>query len=222
MNSETINESKIIYILKAFAIFSIVCAHCSSIPEGFSSANMIASSLVSSVGALGVSVFFLLAGYFFGRNKRSFWEFFKNKIFTLFIPWLFCGIVVYLYVYLRKGGLSVTGLLQWLLGNGSYLYYMTVLTACYLIYFCFIKAKWFLYLTAIVSVISNILTSLNLYAAIGIPVNPYLNILNWVFLLFRPVDSNAQQIPFARSPKQTVCRRAFSFNHSCLYCHHCF
>lgn len=62
-------------------------------------------------------------------------EFWQRKVATLFLPWIFCETVLWFYVVLRKGGISVTAWLLFLLGYHHTTYYLTILAVFYVIYF---------------------------------------------------------------------------------------
>lgn len=75
-------KSDAIYIAKAFAIFSVICAHCNSVLEGFSTFSKTSSFILSNLGTGGGNCFL----YYFwfpiqsrqkykrilrGKNKKS-------------------------------------------------------------------------------------------------------------------------------------------------------
>ena len=82
---------------------------------------------------------------------------------------------------------DVLGFINYLLGNGSYLYYLTILMLCYiLIYFLPPKDKIY-YILIGINIVSVLLTSFNILPKevyknkmIFTYLNPYLNILNWI------------------------------------------
>ena len=168
--------SNAVYIAKAFAVLSIVSAHCAYVSENSCRLNLFASRLLNSFGSIGVGIFLLFAGYFMSGTKLNIREFFLKKAKSLAVPWLFCGTLVYFYVYLRSGGISIKSWILWVLGDQTYLYYMTVLCLLYFICFFFRKNRIVLFAFIFVSVISNVLTALGLLDGI----NPYLNPFNFL------------------------------------------
>jgi peptidoglycan/LPS O-acetylase OafA/YrhL len=174
------NERKFIYILKSIAVFSIVCAHCGYVTLSFSKLNLFFSNFLQSIGSIGVGVFFVLSGYLLYKNNKKIIVFFRNKVKTILVPWIICGTAVYGYTNIRKGGLSLRGWLNWIIGNPSYLYYLFVLIILYLVYFYFTKSRVFCIVTIIISIISNVITSLEIFKSIGISFNPYINPFNWM------------------------------------------
>lgn len=73
-----------IYILKALAIFSVICAHATPLAEGSSKWNMLSAQVLDYLGTFGVPVFFCISGYLFGGNTRTWRAFWKRKATTLF------------------------------------------------------------------------------------------------------------------------------------------
>ena len=130
MNTNSKDKGNIyIYILKAIAIFSVVCAHSTPLMDSNSKINVFSSQMLDYLGTFGVPVFFCISGYLFAGNTRTWGEFWKRKVFTLFIPWICCETLLWLYVVLRKGGISITAWLLFLLGyhHTTYAEYMAQL-----------------------------------------------------------------------------------------------
>lgn len=173
-------ESKIIYILKAFAIISVVCAHISIVPDAFTKESIFVCTLLNEVGAIGVGVFFCVSGYLFALGKKdTFSYFFIKKLKTIGIPWLISASLVYLYVAIRKGG-SLQGWLLSVIGYMSSFWYLTVLFMLYLIYFFVRKVKHDILLAIMLGIFSIISVLLR---AVGIieqdSLGVYLNVFNW-------------------------------------------
>lgn len=164
--------------MKMFAIFSVVSAHCSSVRGNAGALNLTMSNLLSTVGICGVTIFYLLAGYFFCKSKASFKAFLIKKVNQIIVPWMFCGTFVYLYVALRKDGVSMLDLGLWLIGFKTYLYFLTHLILFYLLFYKF-RNNLVVNLVAIfISCCSNIYTSVS--SAINELIIPYLNPFNWM------------------------------------------
>lgn len=152
---------------------SIVCAHVSVVSKDTNTFNRTSGLILDSLGSIGVGIFLLISGYLFFNNKKSLTVFFKAKIKTIFIPWVFCGTLNFLYIALRKGGLDF---INWLLAltQNSHLYYLSVLVLSYLLFWRLKNENWFLILMIVLSVISIKLTGLGV-----LKVNPYTNPFNW-------------------------------------------
>ncbi len=131
-----------IYALKGLAIISVVYAHCNN-RVSIGEVDALLENLRLSFGAVGVPIFFVLAGYLF-HNQEKIGRFIKKKSQILF-QWTFWGILIWSYYALRKG-FDYAKPLEWLLGIGNYLWYMRCLVIFWLLYY-FVKSKrvkWFL------------------------------------------------------------------------------
>lgn len=172
-NRKANNRNESISVSKAIAILCVIVAHTT-----FNNFPEILSALFARIGSMGVPVFMIISGYLF-HVKEDIGGFIKKKFKTIIIPWWFCGIVMYIYTYLRMGDdINIAGLLKFVLGKGSYLYYMTVLMCCYIIFYYPMKKKFnAVFIVAILmSVISHQLTAIGIMDVIG----NYLNVFNWI------------------------------------------
>lgn len=162
------NEKDFFLILRAFAIFSVVCAHVTD------SKNTVINHIISSIGAYGVVIFFILSGYVFFYEKRSFCQFLERKVFTIFIPWMFCGTLDWLYTVLRKGGISFS---NWISATFvySHYYYLTVLVSCYFLMWPVRKSRTACLGFVFLSAVSIFLTGKGILS-----IYPYVNVLNWI------------------------------------------
>ena len=90
----------------------------------------VSSIVLQNIGTAGVLCFFVISGFFHSdpKNGQSKIDYFWKKLYRLGIPWLISSSCVYLYVHLRKPPLSLLSWLAFVIGNGSYTYYMTMLT----------------------------------------------------------------------------------------------
>ena len=168
--------SNAIYAAKSFAVLSIISAHCAYVSPNFSKSNLFCSRLLNSFGSFGVGIFLFFAGFFMFLTKSAPKDFFLKKLKTLLLPWLFCGTLVYLYVYIRKGGYGIKSWCLWILGYNTYLYYMSVLFLLYIMCFFFRKNGIVCYLFIAISLASNILTTVGRLNEI----QPYLNPFNFL------------------------------------------
>lgn len=131
---QEMNERNFIYVLKFFAVISIVSAHVNSILNNTSQFNYIASVFLQEIAIFGVPIFLIISGYLYSKNKDNLTVFFKKRIKTLIIPWIMTGTVVFLYITLRKGNLNLVSYGNFLIGNGTYLYYLSILFMLYAIF----------------------------------------------------------------------------------------
>lgn len=170
------SEREYIYILKGFATISIVSAHCAKVGNQTNNLNILFSWILNQVGSIGVGIFFLISGYLFYKDNNTFINFFKKKIRTIFIPWIVTGTLVYIYIYLRKYSLEISTWIKFLLGDGSYLYYLTLLMIFYIGFFYkkdninILKGIIFIFTISIIITANGILDG----------INPYLNPFNFI------------------------------------------
>ena len=171
-----------IYILKALARFSVICAHATPLAEGSSKWNMLSAQVLDYLGTFGVPVFFCIFGYLFGGNTRTWRAFWKRKATTLFLPWICCETLLWFYVVLRKGGISVSAWLLFLLGYHHTTYYLTILVVFYVLYWKIHKPGAIRVLN-VISVISMLETGWNvgIFHRVNTVLDSYyLNPFNWM------------------------------------------
>lgn len=161
--------SNYLYAMKAVAVFTIIFAHCS--PK-----NQYIAGLYASIGSIGVPIFLLVSGFLYNRNKYSAEQFWRKKVSGLVLPWFFCGMVVYMYIVLRKGGIGIVSAFNFVIGNGSFLYYMSVLMIIYLL-MEFIRYRFIGYV--VVMCLWGISVTFNHYNISPIA-HLYLNPFNWM------------------------------------------
>lgn len=166
-----------IFNFKFFAIVSVVCAHVAEVNPNFSYANVVCGNLLHSFGAIGVSIFFIISGYLFPGIRSTVYDFLKSKVNTLFLPWFFTGSLVYLYVAIRKTGIDLLQWISFVLGIGTYLYFMSMLVMCYLVFSRDSKRyRLFIMGCSLCSIVATSMGQLSF-------INPYINPFNW-FLYF--------------------------------------
>ena len=171
---------KRITIMRAFAVLSIVSAHCTSSPADASYITRFASFFMQGFGQLGVAVFFFISGILYAKDSKSFKCFWKGKVTSLFIPWFVCATLVYLYVALRKGTFSVTGALLSVLGYSSSFWYLASLVLFFLLTYWFKNNKKAILIIVGISLAYRIPLGLGL-----LPHNNftyYINPLNWFWV----------------------------------------
>ena len=160
---------------RIYCLISIVSAHMYFY-------GTFAYDFLSRLGTIGVILFLIMAGYFFKPSKfTSVGHLLKNKFYSICIPWLFLGSLTWLYkATLSSQFRSVNEYFKWILGNGSYLYYIPVLLLCFLMLY---KApEIILYALLPITAVSIFLTTCGLldpiYSFIGI--SAFLNVFNWI------------------------------------------
>lgn len=169
-------DNEYIYYVKGLAIISVICAHCNSVLDSSNHIIVLESLLLQNIGTYGVICFFVISGFLFHHPGKHVAEFIGKKIKSIVIPWLISATCVYLYVYLRKPPLSLEHYIKFVLGDGSYCYYLSVLMLLYLsfLFIPFLRTSYGLCFCEVLTIISTIF----FYNFMGI--NPYLNIFNWI------------------------------------------
>ena len=169
------------WAVKALAMLFVIVAH----TDYSGIQNSMAEMLLSRLGAMAVPVFLILAGYFFNTDGiSSFGNLLKKKAVSLCLPWLFCGSLIYGYTALRAGnGLHLGAALRFLLGSGSYLYYLTGLLALQFLFYFLRNVPRILLLWACLglSAVSLLLSASGVSAPFLelLHLTDYLNIFNW-------------------------------------------
>lgn len=172
------NEINAFYYMKAFAIFSVICAHITPLNENVGLLSKFISNFYDCLGCLGVGIFFIISGYLFYNNKYPLKEFLLEKFKKIIIPWFFIGSIVYICVFYFQQKLSLIEYIKFLFGYGSYLYYLSVLFIFYLLFFSSkMKKIKILIVLFIMSIVSNIIT-INYYDKLDHI--SYINALNWM------------------------------------------
>ena len=172
------DTSEKIWLLKAFAIIAVVACHCTHTIENPGKINVFATYFFDTWKGMGVPIFYLCAGFFFKANENIL-TFIKNKAVSVVLPWICTGTAVWLYIVLRKGGISFYNWADYLFLRGSYLYFLTNLIIFYFIMYIAQKRKYIYYFICVYTVLSCIVMNLPggdikialmmPYTALGVP-----------------------------------------------------
>lgn len=177
-------ESRFIYYLKAAAIYCVVCAHVAPVPNIFGFINsMVCSRVLDCMGTMGVPIFFLISGYFYAKSKETYLSFWKKKVKTIVLPWIFCSTIVWFYVVLRKGGISLMGWFQFFLGVNNITYYLTVLMFFFFVLWKGRRYMWVMYACIAISTLGLILSGVSnplMVKFTALTSTPYLNPIHWL------------------------------------------
>lgn len=187
-----------IYALKALAIWGVITAHGTAVPDYFSRFSIILSKVIQSIGSMGVGIFFCVSGYLFAQGTSRylcFAKFWKRKLSTIIIPWVISATLVYLYVAVRKGG-TIGEWLTSILGYLSSYWYLSVLMILYLAFWFILKSNYIKVICILLCACSFL--SVALRVAHIIPQNAftvYLNVFNWcIFFSIGVLLADAQKI----------------------------
>lgn len=118
-------DSTALYFVKAMAIFATVAAHVSLIDTTTALYGYV-TRFWDMFSCISVGNFLIAAGILYTRAPGDTGAFWKRKWHSMIIPWLFCGSLTYAYGALCGQPCRLLGYGYWLLGNGSWLYYVTL------------------------------------------------------------------------------------------------
>lgn len=175
------NISEALQIAKSIAILSVILAHSPLLTD-----NLYIIGIKWRLSAIGVPMFLFISAYYFNPPKyQSLLNFFESKKNTIILPWIVIGSIMYLWVQMQRFkfvGLTLLGWFEFIIGKGTFLYYLPMLLLCYMIFFYFYKNDRFLYSSVLITVLSLMLTSFGYMDAIinGLNITNYLNIFNWI------------------------------------------
>lgn len=175
IKKDKIETNTVLNVARFFAIVSVIMAHSRSLSYDC------LSIFTERIGAVGVISFLIISGYYYNVEKYGRLLFFKNKLKTIVVPWVFTGTLLYLI------GLKFNFLdwFLWIIGYKTYLYYLSVLFSCYFI-FSYFKSVQFLYFSVVITLISLLFTSFGLIDSFWKLYFPnfmfynYFNIFNWI------------------------------------------
>lgn len=166
-NPKQIN-SRAFYVIKAFAILCVIFAHCTY------KTTPLAQKTTNLIGIIGVPIFLISSGLFFNikEDAKNFW---RKKFKGIVVPWIVFGILTYFISVVTGNPFGLLNLLLWVVGYGTWLYYVTILLLYYLL-FRTIKWDGLPYLMIVVWIVSIILD------AFGI--NPLSNLIGSFLNIF--------------------------------------
>lgn len=122
-------DSGYFYRLRGIAILSVAYAHSLSI------SSYPLNGITKLLAVIGVPLFLICSGYFFKHSDEGLKEVLNKKIRTIVIPWLIWGTLAFVLECCRGTyELSCGQLLRFILGNGTWLYYVPVYLTIYFLY----------------------------------------------------------------------------------------
>ena len=142
-------NSKAFYVIKAFAILSVIFAQCS-----YHSSPAV-QAISSLLGTIGVPIFLISSGVFFNalENGKAFW---LKKLKTIICPWIIFGFLTYLVSVVLGSSFSLIDMFFWWIGYGTWMYFVTILLICYVV-FRAIRWNGLPYLMIALFIVSNVL-----------------------------------------------------------------
>lgn len=172
-------QNSLVNVVRCFFIFSVVAAH-SAIPIESLSENLLVSvirNLWDIISIYGVAGFFIISGYLYTFEKRTLKDIMFRKWKSIVVPWLFCGLLIYMLCQYNLQTSTLLFLVKFVLGYGSYLYYLPILFSMYIIFYFIKDSNFFICLGIGLGVLSIVLTQLQIYTPLF---TDFLNIFNWI------------------------------------------
>ncbi len=173
-------ESKAIWILKSFAILSVMAAHVTMKSSGGLLPEIFSKGWKLTIN-IGVMIFFVLSGYFYRFPEKNRLEFFRKKLSTVVIPWLFCGTLTW-FVTAADAMLShraANNWLQWIIGYKTLYYYVAVLMFFYGAFSLFWRSDPLLWCAVGVTVFMRIAGTFRWSPFAQQWITPYQDAFNW-------------------------------------------
>lgn len=167
-------QSKTLYIVRAFAVLSVIAAH-----MPFGREHLIADSVRISLGQIGVVIFFILSGFFYKRKDGDIKEFWLKKLKNIVIPWFIISIITYIISCLltKKADFLPVSIIKWVFGVQNWYWYLPVLLVLFAL-FKYIKKDALLYLIMGITVASVLLSAFGIIKY-NMYFNQHFNIFNW-------------------------------------------
>lgn len=132
----TDRESIAIDLMKAVSVLSVIAAHVVSFNESTLFSKLI-TSFWTVFGEVGVITFFVIGGFLYKRKPGDHKEFWKKKLSRILLPWFFCSAVTYGLTVILSKEWGLLSYARWVLGSGTWYYYITIYTLFLFIF------KWF-------------------------------------------------------------------------------
>lgn len=176
----TERESRAFFIIKAFAIFSVLVAHLSGVIYDLGTAVTVATVALEPWDIIGVPVFIAVSGFFYRRKPHDTTSFWKKKGITIVMPWLVAGALRNLVdVFIYHKGETFLYCIQRMLGFTSSFYFPFLLIMLFAVFKLVGNRPALLWVSIGVNAVSLILEGLGLNYVSILLGTPSLNVLNW-------------------------------------------
>ena len=177
----TERESRAFFIIKAFAIFSVLVSHLSNVICDLGTFTTVSTVVLEPWAIMGVPIFIAVSGFFYRRGPHDTKAFWKKKGITIVMPWLIAGALrnlVDVFVY-HKGG-TFLYCIQRMLGFNSSFYFPFLLILLFAVFKLMGNRPALLWVSIGVSAVSLVLETLG-YNYVSILLGtPSLNVFNWM------------------------------------------
>ena len=107
-------------------MLSVMAAHVNRIIAESTTIDLYITRFWNAFGTVGVAVFLILGGLVYHRQPGDELAFWGKKLHRLIVPWLFCATLTYLLSALLSRKISCLVYIRWVLGMGTWYYYISV------------------------------------------------------------------------------------------------
>lgn len=173
---QTNRYSYYVYIIKSFAILFVIAAHLNVVLEEYGLAIKIFSIIWRKVDVIAVPLFLIFSGYYYRRQAHDTKIFWCKKLKRIIIPWLIISTLTYIVKVINDGQYSVVDYLKWVVGYGTWYYFVTILL-CFFVIFKFINKNVFLYFCIFLNIVSVVFGEYKINYVNNL-IGYYLNIFN--------------------------------------------
>ena len=163
-----------ITVTRALLLFSVIAAH-SGITRVEASSAAWLLDIWQVLSVVGVPGFLILSGYLYKGMPEPFVRLCAKKSKSVLLPWAVCGTLVFFVT--QFGAYSLLGYVKFMAGYGSYLYYMTVLWICFLLFYFVYDKTVVLVLAVALNCVSLALIQFGIYRSLF---TDFLNVANWI------------------------------------------
>lgn len=173
-------ESIAIDVIKSISILSVITMHVVTISDAGVFIKLI-SSLWSMFGRVGVVSFFIIGGYLYNFSQSDGKVFWKKKFFRIILPWFFCATLTFVVRIILNPSFELMDYVKWVIGSGTWYYYVTIYTFFLLVFTWFCKNDKVLFFFIGLQFLSLMLYSFGFPTTMqGLFLTDYLNPLHWI------------------------------------------
>ena len=169
----TEKQSNTLYVIKAFAILSVIAAH-----MPFGAQHPTADLVRNALGQIGVIVFFIVSGFLYKRTFGDTKTFWIKKLKGIVIPWIIFSVITFAFSCVLSHSFYIASLPKWILGFGTWYWFVPILLICFAL-FKYLDNEVSLCLAVVLSAVSVILMSFGILKCNDL-FTQYTNIFNWI------------------------------------------
>lgn len=177
----TERESRAFFIIKAFAIFSVLVSHLSNIICDLGTFTTVSTVALEPWSIMGVPIFITVSGFFYRRKPHDAKAFWKKKGITIVMPWIIAGFLRNLVdIVLYHSREPFLYYVQRMLGFNSSFYFPFLLILLFAVFKLMGKRPALLWVSIGVSAVSLVLETLGFNYVSILLGTPSLNVFNWM------------------------------------------